>query len=128
MNKQNVHMTLEIVNSFIDFYYNNLNNKNINNILYLFKDNTNYTFQGTLYKGTQNIFNILQFLINKNIKFNIVTKDISNCGNRRANLLICGNIQMISTGKLIPFIDYIHFGYCKKNNYWIPSVISRIMD
>ena len=114
-----------ILEEFIKYYYDCLNNKNFNELIKFYKKFSEIIFDSVLYKGEtlQNLFMLLQ---ENNIKYTIKTIDYLMSGNHRMNILVTGTITVNDNISKL-FTEYLHFGTCKDNvhGYWIQSSIFR---
>ena len=73
----------DIVNNFINFFYGNLNNKNIDELKNLFNIYSQMIFQGKFYKGSDNIISLLLNNISQKIKYNVLSIDVINSGQKK---------------------------------------------
>lgn len=113
------------VNDFINYYYGNLNNRNLDQLSNLFNDYSQMIFQDKSFNGNNEILNLLKNNIDQNIRYEIKSFNYLNNGQRKANILIHGNI--ISKNNIFNFTDFIQLTNSKKHDFWVPVIITKII-
>lgn len=119
-------MNKEIVNTFIDLYYQNLNNKNHDILCNHLKDSTTFIRDLSEWKGVKSI---LTFLQNTPLSYQPMKMNIMINGDRRANILISGKIKDENTQMVVCFTEYILLAFSNQKEYWIhTSILHTIVE
>ena len=115
-----------IISQFIHFYYTSLNNKQFENVKKFLREYTEIVFESNLITGFENIIKYYSNLILSTIKFEIIDVSMTSFSGRRCNILIFGNLRTNKQEEK-NFVESIVFQQGKKNNFWIHSVIFRLI-
>ena len=119
---------LKISGEFINFYYENLNNKNFELINKYLRDYTIFSSQNIRYNGEKinEYFNYLKLI---NIKYYNINFDALHSGSRRINLLITGNIIYLENSLEVnkSFTEYIQFGTDSDKQFCIVISMFKIL-
>ena len=116
----------EVSLEFINYYYNLINSKNIDELGTLFKNHTHIKYNDNDYKSLENIgiFFKEMFELIKEIK---LIKLSSTCsGTRRFNVLIQGQI-ILNDDTITNYSEYIQFGQANDKRFWIKDIISNFI-
>jgi len=118
----------EVAKQFINFYYQNLNTKNYEQINTLIKPYSIISFEKARYEG-KNINPLFQVYNNKNIKFTPKDFDTLHSGARRINILVNGVISYNENGQIFErqFTEYIHLATNKESQFWIQMAIFKLI-
>lgn len=113
-------MNKEIVNTFVDLYYQNLNTQNYERLSNHLKDSSTFVRDLSEWKGGPSIVNFLQTtsLSYQPIKMNVLIN-----GDRRANVLVSGKVKDDKTQMIVPFTEYILLSFSNQKEYWIHTSI-----
>lgn len=113
-------MNKEIVNTFVDLYYQNLNTQNYERLSNHLKDSSTFVRDLSEWKGGSSIVNFLQTtsLSYQPIKMNVLIN-----GDRRANVLVSGKLKDEKTQMIVPFTEYILLSFSNQKEYWIHTSI-----
>lgn len=119
---------INLAKEFLNFYYENLNSKNYQQINTLIKNFTIISFEKARYDG-KNMNSLFQLYNNLNIKFTPLDFDTLHSGARRINILVTGKINFVENGvaKERSYTEYIHFATGKENEYWIQMSIFKLI-
>lgn len=113
-------MNKEIVNTFIDLYYQNLNNKNYDSLCNHLKGSSTFVRDTIEWSGTSHIISSLK---SNDFTFQPIKMNVLVNGDRRANVLVSGNIINAQNQVTIPFSEYILLSYSNNKEYWIHTSI-----
>lgn len=113
-------MNKEIVNTFLDLYYQNLNNQTYDRLLNHLKDSTTFVRDSSEWKGASSIMSFFQTtsLSYQPLKMNVLIN-----GDRRANVLVTGKLKDEKTQMIVPFSEYILLSFSNQKEYWIHTSI-----
>lgn len=110
-------LTKDIVNEFVNFYYQCINANNIDAILKHIKIHSVFIRNGTHFKGPVQITKVLHESYKPNM-FVPMKMDFLLNGDRRANIVVSG-----ITNNQRPFNEYIQLAFGNDKSYWIHSTI-----
>lgn len=117
-----------LAKQFVNFYYENLNNKNFDLINQYLKEHTIFSSENVIYSHEKIIeyFNYLRLI---NIKYYNIKLDAIHSGSRRINVLVTGNItyldNLVEVNK--SFSEFILFGTDNNKSYWIVISMFKII-
>lgn len=121
-------MNESIVNEFMKFYYSNLNTHNEKNdmskhLIPHLKQHSVFVRDSKQLKGERQI---VESLFNTCYEFVPQQIDIVLNGERRANVVVSGQVSesLMKTSKY--FTEYFHFAYGNDKQYWIHTSIFQI--
>lgn len=128
LTRDNQEPVIELANIFQSFYYDNLNNKNFEEIYKYLKEHTIFSSQNTKY-SYENINEYFNYLNSINIRYYNITFDAIHSGSRRINLLVTGQITYLENSVEITksFSEFIHFGSDNNKKYWIVLSMFKIL-
>lgn len=117
-----------VAREFVEFYYKQLNSHSCNEIAYLFTEHSIGCFEGEKYIGNSNIISKLTTWIEQGIQYAPNSIDVCHSGARRLNILITGKVKLNTQAENIyNFSEYIHLGIGNNGQFWIPTIIFRIV-
>ena len=113
-------MNNEIVNTFVDLYYQNLNNKNYDSLCNHLKGSSKFVRDTSEWNGTTEIISCLE---TNAVTYQPMKLSVLVNGDRRANVLVSGNIINQHTHVTIPFSEYLLLSFSNQKEYWIHTSI-----
>lgn len=112
-------MNESIVETFVGFYYAQLNKKTMEHVAPHLKEFSIYVRDDVKFQGKERILNALRAsdVLFEPKKINILIN-----GERRANVVVSGLLN----GRH-PFCEYIHLAYGNDKSYWVHSSILQMV-
>lgn len=113
---------------FLEFYYDNLNKKDYNQILTLIKPFSITSFQKNKYNGN-NMASLYQIYNDNCLSFQINDYDTLHSGARRINIMVTGLVSYFENGIQVKknFSEYIHLATGKPGEFWIQMSIFKLI-
>ena len=113
---------------FLEFYYDNLNKKDYNQILTLIKPFSIASFQKNKYNGN-NMTSLYQIYNDNCLSFHINDYDTLHSGARRINIMVTGLVSYFENGIQVKknFSEYIHLATGKPGEFWIQMSIFKLI-
>lgn len=118
----------QVAKEFINFYYQNLNSKNFNEINTLIKPYSIISFEKVRYTGN-NINPLFSIYNNMNMNFTPKDYDTLHSGARRINILVNGVLNYIENGQALErkYTEYIHLATNKEGQFWIQMSMFKLI-
>jgi len=118
----------QVAKEFINFYYQNLNSKNFNEINTLIKPYSIISFEKVRYTGN-NINPLFNIYNNVNMNFTPKDYDTLHSGARRINILVNGVLNYMENGQALErkYTEYIHLATNKEGQFWIQMSMFKLI-
>ena len=119
----------KVATDFISYYYENLNIKNYNNITPYLKKFTWASMNKTRYNG-DNLLSYYKIFNDIGANFSNIDFDTLHSGAKRINILVTGVINFKNeNGEMNSknFSEYIHCGTSKEGEFWIQTIIFKLI-
>ena len=119
----------KVATDFLSYYYDNLNSKNYNNILPYLKKFTWASMNKNRYNG-DNLLDYFKIFNQIDANFSNIDFDTLHSGAKRINILVSGIISFKNeNGKKENknFSEYIHCGTSKEGEFWIQTIIFKLI-
>lgn len=117
-------MNKEVVNTFVEFYYRSLNERNFESLKPHLKGSSTFVRDTSEWNGTNHIISCLQTnaLTYQPLKLNVLVN-----GDRRANVLVSGTLVDHKTNTTVPFSEYLLLSFSNSKEYWIHTSILHVI-
>ena len=118
----------KVASEFINFYYNCLNNKSYDEICKYLKKFTTISADKIRYLDND-LLKYYQMFQNIEAEFSNIAYDTLHSGAKRINILVSGIINFNNNGDRSSrqFTEYIHCGSSKEGEFWIQTIIFKLI-